>query len=640
MSLVSLVLLASLAKAQDVGGFDAHGFHLAAHDGDLRDPLAVQRPAPFSQGDWFVADLGEYASSPLVLTENVDDSPDTEGVLTNVVAMNLSAGVALHDRIQVDLNAPVFLFTTGSDEAAGGPALGDLRATAMLVAVRPRPVVTGGGFGLGLVAHLDLPTGPEERYLGERTVAGGLRMAATHELRDVTFSGEVGWQFAPSIELTPEYAAAFPEDDGNNAMDAVLLGLGVGVATSDSVGLTLEAVAEPRPFPLEGPPATTTVPAEAMLSLRALTERGAFWTFGVAGGLTGAPGVAAARVFVGGGFARREPLAPADSDIVGALQTTDGCPLEAESVNGYKDEDGCPDQLGTLVVDTRFRGEPLSIDAEVFGPDGRQAVRIGPRGLSFDAVPGTQWTVKAMEGCLFGEATALATEGGTRLVVDLAPVHDARLVVEVFNPSGDPLTTATVQWFSTQPECVPAGTFAADALGHVVQELSAGTHRIAVTAPSYTVHEEELTLLAGDDRRLQVRLDAAKLVIEKRRIRILEKVQFEFGKAVLRSASHDLLDQVAAVIITHPDLGRVEVAGHTDSKGSDSYNLELSARRAEAVRDYLVKAGVGENRLLAAGYGELRPIDTNRTEEGRELNRRVEFNLVDAPADAQGEGAP
>jgi len=72
----------------------------------------------------------------------------------------------------------------------------------------------------------------------------------------------------------------------------------------------------------------------------------------------------------------------------------------------------------------------------------------------------------------------------------------------------------------------------------------------------------------------------------------------------------------------------IEVRGHTDAKGSDSYNLRLSENRAKSVVDYLVSKGVNPKRLKYKGYGKSIPIDTNETEEGRSKNRRVEFKII------------
>jgi outer membrane protein OmpA-like peptidoglycan-associated protein len=105
---------------------------------------------------------------------------------------------------------------------------------------------------------------------------------------------------------------------------------------------------------------------------------------------------------------------------------------------------------------------------------------------------------------------------------------------------------------------------------------------------------------------------------------VLEGVNFDFDKATLRPESHAILDKAAATLKKQGKT-KVKVAGHTDSRGSDSYNLKLSQRRAETVRNYLIKKGVAADRLTAKGYGESRPIADNATKEGRFKNRRVEL---------------
>jgi outer membrane protein OmpA-like peptidoglycan-associated protein len=77
----------------------------------------------------------------------------------------------------------------------------------------------------------------------------------------------------------------------------------------------------------------------------------------------------------------------------------------------------------------------------------------------------------------------------------------------------------------------------------------------------------------------------------------------------------------------------VRIEGHTDDKGNDKKNLKLSQGRADAVRDYLVNAGIAGDRLQSQGFGETRPIADNKTKEGREANRRVEFVIVDQSSD-------
>jgi outer membrane protein OmpA-like peptidoglycan-associated protein len=123
-------------------------------------------------------------------------------------------------------------------------------------------------------------------------------------------------------------------------------------------------------------------------------------------------------------------------------------------------------------------------------------------------------------------------------------------------------------------------------------------------------------------------------VLKGDRIVILEKVHFYVNDAKIRPESFPVLDAVAATLVAHPEVERIRVEGHTDSDGSESHNLDLSNRRAASVRLYLVERGIDPFRLESVGYGELYPVATNRTPEGREMNRRVEFMVV-PPAEAQ-----
>ncbi len=108
------------------------------------------------------------------------------------------------------------------------------------------------------------------------------------------------------------------------------------------------------------------------------------------------------------------------------------------------------------------------------------------------------------------------------------------------------------------------------------------------------------------------------------------RIRFNAGQAGINSASYPLLESIAAVAARCPD-ARIEVAGHTDSSGAAAFNLRLSQQRADAVRSYLIAAGVNPGRLEARGYGETRPIASNDYGAGRATNRRIEFN-VQGPA--------
>ena len=101
-------------------------------------------------------------------------------------------------------------------------------------------------------------------------------------------------------------------------------------------------------------------------------------------------------------------------------------------------------------------------------------------------------------------------------------------------------------------------------------------------------------------------------------------MNFDFDKSTLRQEDIAIIDRDAASLDKWGDVN-IEVAGHTDSRGSDEYNMKLSQRRAEAVRSYLVSKGIASDRLSAKGYGESQPVADNATDEGRFQNRRVEL---------------
>ena len=110
---------------------------------------------------------------------------------------------------------------------------------------------------------------------------------------------------------------------------------------------------------------------------------------------------------------------------------------------------------------------------------------------------------------------------------------------------------------------------------------------------------------------------------------VLRGVNFEFNSANLTVNAKQILDQVAAALASRPDL-KVELDGHTDGIGSLSYNQKLSERRADSVKAYLVAAGIADARLSTRGFGKTMPVATNSTEEGRDLNRRVELKITDS----------
>ncbi|MDH5599307.1 MAG: OmpA family protein, partial [Cyclobacteriaceae bacterium] len=106
------------------------------------------------------------------------------------------------------------------------------------------------------------------------------------------------------------------------------------------------------------------------------------------------------------------------------------------------------------------------------------------------------------------------------------------------------------------------------------------------------------------------------------------RIYFGFNEATLKDESIPQLNLVFEFLLENPNV-KIEMDGHTCSIGSDEYNQKLSEERALAVREYLINKGIKPKRITSVGHGEANPLATNETEDGRILNRRVEFVIKD-----------
>ena len=108
---------------------------------------------------------------------------------------------------------------------------------------------------------------------------------------------------------------------------------------------------------------------------------------------------------------------------------------------------------------------------------------------------------------------------------------------------------------------------------------------------------------------------------------ILEGLHFDTGKSTIKPQSYPILDEVLTVLKRNPDL-KIRIEGHTDNVGDKAYNERLSENRAKAVKEYLLNAGISEERLTSKGYGYAKPVASNETAKGRAQNRRVELTPI------------
>jgi outer membrane protein OmpA-like peptidoglycan-associated protein len=151
-------------------------------------------------------------------------------------------------------------------------------------------------------------------------------------------------------------------------------------------------------------------------------------------------------------------------------------------------------------------------------------------------------------------------------------------------------------------------------------------YSLRASANNFIGISENLDLTNADQYK-EIRKDLYLVPIEKGQTIRLNSIFFDIGKATLREESFPELDRLLVLLQQNPKL-EIEISGHTDNVGGDASNMKLSNERAEAVTTYLNYRGITVNRIIAKGYGKTKPAATNSTEEGRQLNRRVEFTIL------------
>jgi outer membrane protein OmpA-like peptidoglycan-associated protein len=132
-------------------------------------------------------------------------------------------------------------------------------------------------------------------------------------------------------------------------------------------------------------------------------------------------------------------------------------------------------------------------------------------------------------------------------------------------------------------------------------------------------------VVANETTVVEVELRPTQVELTVEKIEIKGEVYFETAKATIQPESFPLLDEVAQVMVDHPEVLRLRIEGHTDSRGNDSYNLQLSKDRAASVLAYLVEHGVPAERLESEGFGETKPLVRGENAAAWEKNRRVDF---------------
>jgi outer membrane protein OmpA-like peptidoglycan-associated protein len=278
------------------------------------------------------------------------------------------------------------------------------------------------------------------------------------------------------------------------------------------------------------------------------------------------------------------PLGPRDTDKDGITDDLDRCIDQAEDIDAFEDQDGCPDNDNDqdALADTADScpNEPEDVD-------------------TFEDDNGCPDPDNDQDGVLDEDDTCPA-EAGT-IETSGCPDADGDTVVD------------------TADECMNE-TGEVDAFGCPDRDDDG--------VPDYRDECPEEKAPEGIDPKRDAGCVRG-FFVAAGAIVVTEMIQFDSGKAIIKPRSHAVLDGIAAIMVKQSDIKKVEVGAHTDSQGNDDANLVLSEKRAVAVKDHLVSKGVEASRIDAKGYGETVPVGDNATAEGREKNRRVELVIKD-----------
>lgn len=623
LPLALLSFLIGPAHAQD--GINAHGFGMTAQDGDVRDPLTVERPGRLTAGDGYATALFEYGRGHMdqVIRDEVGNEGTRFSYLDHLLGVNLGAGLSVHEMLRVDVRMPVFFSAYGfdPDDPSGQPiggGLGTMRAALMFAPITPED---SGGLGLGVVPWIDLPTATAAKNFGYGGFAGGSKLAATYEAGPLTLTADAGMALRPTIE-------GFETLQGGPQL---VSGLGVGFAINDNLGINAEANLNPllKKVPdIAGTPQWAESPGEALISVRGRTGAGVHFIAGGAMALTRGVGAAQYRLFLGGGFGKiSEPQVIADRDGDGIPDDIDKCPDEPETFNQYKDEDGCPDMLGTaLILATRMEQAVEGVELTLTGAGDTYTLtsEANPVTVS-DLMPG-MYDLRATDPRFDGSAQVRIREGETKVEIKVEPVKPGSLTVAVRDPDGAAIQGAQIT--ITVPNTEGERALSADESGLSTIELPPGFYSVFVQAEGYGLYREDVSIRSETGSEINAVLERPKTKVQAEKIEILERVFFEVGSARLQSRSNKLLSEIANIMLRNPDITLLEVAGHTSSEGSIELNTQLSKDRATSVVQYLVEQGVAPTRLKAVGYGPSKPLVPENTEADRAKNRRVEFNIL------------
>ncbi len=515
----------------------------------------------------------------------------TSGVIDGLSSFHLRVGFAFTNWAEIDLSIPFLQiiqkgqsFGSYSDADASDASSGDL-----WIAGRFRILPEEKFIGIGVVPFVTLPLGGQAQFTTSGVPTFGIKALFSRRWGFFHWAANFGYRFKPAGQIVGESVAAD---------DEILFSAGAGITpVRNLLDINLELVGagivgEGRDSSPDYQSKTVAhTPVELLLSGRLMTPVGLDVVVGGAVGLSGGVGTPSFRAFAGVGFA---PVNDKDRD--GVVDKKDKCPVAAEDRDGYADADGCPEPDNDL---DGFLDADDACPTEAEDKDGFE----DEDGCPEPDNDGDE-ILDEQDRC-----PDEAEDRDNHRDQDGCPEPDNDYDKILDKDDHCPLQKEDYDGFADTDGCPD------------LDNDEDGVLDLDDYCPLEAEDKNDVMDHDGCPESLKV-------VLRNDRIHITERVNFSSGGASIEKQSFDLLDAVASKLAEHPEIEKVRIEGHTDEVAEASFNRKLSERRAQAVRNYLIKKGISYKRLEAVGLGESQPWRDNATEEGRAMNRRVEFKIV------------
>ncbi len=597
-----LLALAGPAAAQGQYDLDIQNFHPAM---DSRSFITVERSKILGTLEPSFGLFINYAVDPLTQQIRGGEFDETVPLVEHHLAGDFTLAIGIAHIVQLGVRVPVAIVRgdpdgPGDDPELAGDGFGDIAALAK-IGILDREAFP---IGIALVAEAAFDTGEDDTFVSHANsspVITGQLVLDFDIGRRVGLAINGGARLREARTVDQGITRTTTDDDGNETVETfervdpitvgneLIYGLGLGInLVFDRLDLVFETYGA---VPLGD--AERAMPLETLLALRVFIIGNSFFTVGASRGWLEAYGDPAVRAFAGIVF---EPSV-GDRDGDGIPDDADQCPDEKEDKDGFEDQDGCPD------LDNDQDGIPDLVDQ---CPD----LAEDKNGFEDD------------DGC--PDATRDRDGDGILDHEDQCP-DDPEDRDGFEDDDGCPdLDNDRDGLVDTEDQCPNDPE---DIDGHEDEDGCPDPDNDGDGILDYdddcpNVPED----FDGDQDEDGCPDQKRKVVITGGKLEILEKVYFETNKAVIKTESYAILYEVAETLRSNPQIKLVEVQGHTDSRGRDEYNLELSDKRAAAVRTFLIEEGnIDGERLSSRGYGETQPVDPAENAAAWAKNRRVEF---------------